>query len=160
LFSGRYKSLIVDGSGSGYLKSVGDYVRLNPARAKLVAAYAPLKSFAWSSWPAWLRVDRFLGEWGMPEDSPARRQRLEKGIGGMARHGGRRGVQADPARLMSGRGEVSGGVADTDERGDGGGDDDDGGVDRRASDDGPARLSEPSLVLPEETGRVFTNIKN
>jgi len=26
----------VDGSGSGYLKSVGDYVHLNPARAKLV----------------------------------------------------------------------------------------------------------------------------
>ena len=44
--SGRYKSLIVDGSGSGYLKSVGDYVHLNPARAKLVAAEAPLKSFA------------------------------------------------------------------------------------------------------------------
>ena len=72
LFSGRYKSLIVDGSGSGYLKSVGDYVHLNPARANLVAADAPLKSFAWSSWPAyllarskrpsWLRVDRLLGE--------------------------------------------------------------------------------------------------
>ena len=36
LFSGRYKLLIVDGSGSGYLKSVGDYVHLNPVRAKLV----------------------------------------------------------------------------------------------------------------------------
>ena len=46
LFSGRYKSLILDGSGSGYLKSVGDYVHLNPARAKLVVADAPLKSFA------------------------------------------------------------------------------------------------------------------
>ncbi len=45
LFSGRYKSLIVDGSGSGYLKSVGDYVHLNPARANLVMADAPLKSF-------------------------------------------------------------------------------------------------------------------
>ena len=71
LFSGRYKSLIVDGSAGGYLKSVGDYVHLNPARANLVAADAPLKSFAWSSWPAyllarskrpaWLRVDRLLG---------------------------------------------------------------------------------------------------
>jgi len=90
LFSGRYKSLIVDGSGSGYLKSVGDYVHLNPARAKLVVADAPLKSFAWSSWPAyllarskrpaWLRVDRLLGEWGMPEDSPAGRQRLEQAL--------------------------------------------------------------------------------
>ena len=54
LFSGRYKSLILDGSGSGYLKSVGDYVHLNPARAKLVVADAPSKSFAWSSWPAYL----------------------------------------------------------------------------------------------------------
>ena len=30
LFSGRYKSLIVDGSGSGHLKNVCDYVHLNP----------------------------------------------------------------------------------------------------------------------------------
>ena len=76
LFSGRYKSLIVDGSGGGYLKSVGDYVHLNPARAKLVVADAPLQSFAWSSWlayllvrskrPAWLRADRLLGWWGIP----------------------------------------------------------------------------------------------
>jgi REP element-mobilizing transposase RayT len=90
LFSGRYKSLIVDGSGSGYLKSVGDYVHLNPARAKLVVADATLKSFAWSSWPAsllarskrpaWLRVDRLLGQWGMPKDSPAGRQRLERAL--------------------------------------------------------------------------------
>jgi REP element-mobilizing transposase RayT len=90
LFSGRYKSLIVDGSGSGYLKSVGDYVHLNPARAKLVAADAPLQSFAWSSWPAyllapskrpaWLRVDRLLGAWGIPEDNPAGRQRLEQAL--------------------------------------------------------------------------------
>jgi hypothetical protein len=58
LFSGRYKSLIVEGSGSGYLKSVSDYVHLNPARAKLVVADAPLKSFAWSSWPAYLLAAR------------------------------------------------------------------------------------------------------
>ena len=96
LFSGRYKSLIVDGSGSGYLKSVGDYVHLTPARAKLVAADAPLQSFAWSSWPAhllarskrpaWLRVDRLLGERGIPKDSPAGRA----GVGGTAWGGGRR----------------------------------------------------------------------
>jgi putative transposase len=36
LFSGRYKALIVDGSGDGYLKTVCDYVHLNPARAKLL----------------------------------------------------------------------------------------------------------------------------
>ena len=106
LFSGRYKSLIVDGSGSGYLKSVGDYVHLNPARAKLVAADAPLKSFAWSSWPAyllarlkrpaWLRVDRLLGEWGIPEDSPAGRQRLERAL--EERRGAEEGEEFKPIR--------------------------------------------------------------
>jgi REP element-mobilizing transposase RayT len=40
LFSGRYKALIVDGSGHGYLKTVCDYVHLNPARAGLVTAAA------------------------------------------------------------------------------------------------------------------------
>jgi hypothetical protein len=98
LFSGRSKSLIVDGSGSGYLKSVGDDVHLNPARAKRVAADAPLQSFAWNSWPAYLL---------------ARSKR--------------------PAWLR---------------------------VDRRASGDGHARLSEPSLVSPEEAGRGVANIKN
>ena len=90
LFSGRYKSLVVDGSGSGYLKSVCDYVHLNPARAKLVSAEQLLQSFAWSSWPsyllapskrpAWLRVDRLLGECGIPKDSPAGRQQLERAL--------------------------------------------------------------------------------
>ena len=41
-----------------------------------------------------------------------------------------------------------------------GGDDDDGGVDRRTSGDGHARLSELSLVSPEEAGRGVDNIKN
>ena len=36
LFSGRDKSLVVDGSQSGYLKTVSDYVHLNPVRAKLL----------------------------------------------------------------------------------------------------------------------------
>ncbi len=106
LFSGRYKSLIVDGSGSGYLKSVGDYVHLNPARAKLVAADAPLKSFAWSSWPAyllarskrpaWLRVDRLLGAWGIPKDSPAGRQQLERAL--EERRGAEEGEEFKPIR--------------------------------------------------------------
>ena len=88
LFSGRYKSLVVDGSGGGYLKTVCDYVHLNPTRAKLLEPDQPLKHFPWSSWPAyllapskrpvWLRVDRLLGEWGIPKDSPAGRQRLEQ----------------------------------------------------------------------------------
>lgn len=88
LFSGRYKALIVDGSGSGYLKTVCEYVHLNPARSKLVRPEQPLRMYRWSSWPeylkkprqrpAWLRVDRLLGELRIPQDSPAGRRELER----------------------------------------------------------------------------------
>ena len=84
LFSGRYKALVVDGSGNGYLKTVCDYVHLNPARAGLLRPKTGLDTFVWSSYPAylaapktrpkWLRVDRLLGEWGIPRDSPAGRR--------------------------------------------------------------------------------------
>ena len=49
LFSGRYKALVVDGSGDGYLKTVCDYVQLNPARAKFLAPEVPLRDYAWSN---------------------------------------------------------------------------------------------------------------
>jgi len=88
LFSGRYKSLLIDGSGDGYLKTVCDYVHLNASRAKLLGTDQSLRSFRWSSWgeylkapsrrPAWLRVDRLLGECRIPKDSAAGRQQLEK----------------------------------------------------------------------------------
>jgi len=45
VFSGRYKSLVVEGSGNGYLKTVCDYVHLNPVRAKLVEPEAPLREY-------------------------------------------------------------------------------------------------------------------
>ncbi|MEO8428329.1 MAG: transposase, partial [Verrucomicrobiota bacterium] len=105
LFSGRYKSLVVDASGHGYLKSVCDYVHLNPERAKLVAAEQPVKSFVWSSWPAylaplrrppWLRVDRLLGEYGIPKDSAAGRQRLERAL--EERRGAEEGGEFKPIR--------------------------------------------------------------
>jgi len=86
LFSGRYKALIVDGSGKRYLKTVCDYVHLNPARAKVLKPGQALSAFAWSSYPQylgassrrpkWLRVDRLLGEWGIPKDSEAGRRAL------------------------------------------------------------------------------------
>ena len=88
LFSGRYKALVVDGSGNGYLRTVCDYVHLNPVRAKLLQPEQKLRAFAWSSWPEyltppeqrprWLRVDRLLGELGIPEDSVAGRAQLEQ----------------------------------------------------------------------------------
>ena len=84
LFSGRYKSLIVDGSGTGYLKTVCDYVHLNPVRAGLLAAEQKLGRYRWSSYPAyllparkrpgWLRVDRLLGEHGLPRDTKTMRR--------------------------------------------------------------------------------------
>jgi putative transposase len=87
LFSGRYKALIVEGSGNGYLKTVCDYVHLNPVRAKLLRAEQSLREYRWSSWPEylkgpgkrwpWLRVDRLLGEYGIPKDSAAGRRQLE-----------------------------------------------------------------------------------
>ncbi len=88
LFSGRYKALIVDGSGNGYLKTACDYVHLNPARAKLLKPDERLSGFAWSSYPlylsppsrraAWLRVDRLLGEWGIPRDTAAGRREFSQ----------------------------------------------------------------------------------
>jgi putative transposase len=87
LFSGRYKALIVDGSGNGYLKSVCDYVHLNPVRAKILRAKAKLADFRWSSYPEylkpplqrrpWLHVSRLLGEWRIPKDSDAGREHFE-----------------------------------------------------------------------------------
>ena len=84
LFSGRYKSLIVDGSGTGYLKTVCDYVHLNPARAGLIEPRQKLSRYRWSSYPAyllpvrkrprWLRTDRLLGEHGLPVDTKQTRR--------------------------------------------------------------------------------------
>jgi REP element-mobilizing transposase RayT len=88
VFAGRYKALLVEGSGDGYLRSVCDYVHLNPARARVIAPEEGLESFGWSSYPAylkparqrpkWLRVDRLLGEKGIGKDSAAGRQELAR----------------------------------------------------------------------------------
>jgi putative transposase len=90
LFSGRYKALIVDGSGDGYLKTVCDYVHLNPARARLLKPDQALREFRWSTWPeylkspgqrpGWLRVDRLLGDYHIPQDSRAGRRHLEEAL--------------------------------------------------------------------------------
>ncbi len=88
VFAGRYKALIVDGSGNGYLKTVCDYVHLNPVRAKLIGPGAALETFRWSSYgeylkpagkrPPWLRADRLLGEHGIPKDSSAGREEFAR----------------------------------------------------------------------------------
>jgi hypothetical protein len=80
----------LDGGGqwNGYLSTVCDYVHLNPVRAKLIQADARLESFRWSSYghylkppgqrPSWLRVDRLLGEKGIPRDSGAGREQFAR----------------------------------------------------------------------------------
>jgi len=80
LFSGRYKALLVEGSGNGYLKTVCDYVHLNLVRAGLLRSEQALSEYRWSSYPlyvrenvarpVWLRVDRLLGEWRIDWDVP------------------------------------------------------------------------------------------
>lgn len=88
LFSGRYKSLIVDESSNGYRKTACDYVHLNPARARLVKHTVALRSFPWSSWPwyltapskrpTWLSVERLFEEYRIEKDSPSGRRQLEQ----------------------------------------------------------------------------------
>jgi hypothetical protein len=88
VFSGRYKALIVDGSGGGYLRTACDYVHLNPARANLLSSEELLLAYPWSSlvWymaapehrPTWMRVDRLLGEHGINADTPAGRQEFAR----------------------------------------------------------------------------------
>ena len=90
LFAGRYKALPVDGSTTGYLKSVCDYVHLNPVRAQLLTPEQPLQAYPWSSYPlylkepaqrpGWLRTDRLLGEWGIPLDSSAGREQFARAM--------------------------------------------------------------------------------
>ena len=88
VFSGRYKALVVDGEGDGYLKTVCDYVHLNPVRAHLLRPEEGLLSYPWSSlaWylavpkqrPSWLRVDRLLGEHGIRKDTAEGRLEFER----------------------------------------------------------------------------------
>ena len=85
LFAGRYKSLLIDGATPGYLRTVCDYVHLNPVRARLVGKGERLRKYRWSSYPSylrgrqkrepWLRCDRLFGEHGLRNEG--RRSRLE-----------------------------------------------------------------------------------
>ena len=83
VFSGRYKALVVDHSGHDYLRTVCDYVHLNPVRAGILKIDDHLSSYPWSSLSlyaaarehrlVWLCVDRLLGAHGLPLDTPAAR---------------------------------------------------------------------------------------
>jgi hypothetical protein len=80
----------VDGSGTGYLRTVCDYVHLNPSRAKLLGAEERLLSYPWSSLvsylstpkhrPAWMRTDRLFGGHGIRQDNAAGRAQFESNL--------------------------------------------------------------------------------
>ncbi len=103
VFSGRYKALLVDGSGTGYLKTACDYVHLNPVRANLLKPEERMLAYPWSSYvwylaapehrPGWMRVDRLLGEHGIQCDTAEARQAFER------RMETRRLEEADEAEL-------------------------------------------------------------
>ena len=81
-------------------------MHLNPVRAKLVKPEQALRGYEWSSWreylqtarkrPAWLRVERVLGEMGIPKDSAAGRRELEREMEG--RRSGGDGTAYQPIR--------------------------------------------------------------
>jgi REP element-mobilizing transposase RayT len=88
LFSGRYKALLVDPGLPDYLRTVCEYVHLNPARAQLLRPSEPLQAYRWSSYPAyldqsrrrpaWLQVERVLAGMGIPKDTSAGRKQFER----------------------------------------------------------------------------------
>ena len=68
----------MDGSGTGYLKTVCDYVHVNPARARL------------------LKPEQTLREYRIPQDSAAGRRRLEEAV--EQRRGTEEGDEFKPVR--------------------------------------------------------------
>ncbi len=87
LFGGRYKAQMIDGRSPAYLRTACDYVHLNPARAGIIAEQEPLETYAWSSYPAylrvkerpdWLAVERLLGEHGLQEDTAGNRREFSR----------------------------------------------------------------------------------
>jgi len=94
VFGGRYKAILVQGEGGGYLETLMDYVHLNPARAGLVSPRKRrrLVDFAWSSLamgyavapgqrPEWLAAGEGLELFGFKDTASGRRrfvERLEK----------------------------------------------------------------------------------
>lgn len=88
VFSGRYKALVVDDNGGGYLGTVCDYVHLDPVRAKLLARGQRLSEYPWSSLgcylatprqrPSWLQVNRLFQEHGIGVDTAVGRKEFEQ----------------------------------------------------------------------------------
>ena len=94
LFQGRYKAIPIQGDATHYLRTLSDYIHLNPARAGIVNASSPeLKNYPWSSFPIicgtekvppWLKADDLLGWHGWEGRSSHHRQEYEQYLQGRA----------------------------------------------------------------------------
>jgi len=62
--AGRYKALVVEGSGNGYLRTVCDHVRLDPVRAARLNADVPQESFRTTMPLAWIAERLGMGSRG------------------------------------------------------------------------------------------------
>ena len=87
LFQGRYKSVVVDSSESRYFAVLGDYIHLNPVRARMVTLEQRLFDFPWSSYPLyvakagrppWFDPRVVLGECGLEDTAAGRRAFAER----------------------------------------------------------------------------------
>ncbi len=117
LFQGRYKALNVDEEEGAHFQVVSTYIHLNPVRAKLMPNEGvPLKSYRWSSYPAflkppgsrpvWLRVDRVLGSLGFNDEGSRTRRGYESYMEGRAvecrTHTARATLEQDWTRIRRG----------------------------------------------------------
>ena len=97
---------MVAGRGKGYLRTVCDYVHLNPGRAKRLPPAVALASYPWSRYPEYrqpaarrsggLRGDRLLGEKGIPGDPAAGRRQFASLL--ERRRGEESGADYEPIR--------------------------------------------------------------
>jgi REP element-mobilizing transposase RayT len=94
LFGGRYKAIPVqpqEAGGGDYLKTLMDYIHLNPVRAKMVKSEQGLGllDYRWSSLTQgyasppgkrskWLKVDEGLKIFGLPDTVAGRRRFIER----------------------------------------------------------------------------------
>lgn len=91
VFGGRYKAVLVDASGGGYLETLMDYVHLNPARAGLASSQRGkgLLDFPWSSLaqgygvsarqrPRWLAAAEGFELFGFRDEARDRRRFVER----------------------------------------------------------------------------------
>jgi REP element-mobilizing transposase RayT len=111
LFQGRYKALPVETSHEGYFKEVGQYIHLNPFRAKVAGngMDMDLEEYFWSSYryyihpvndkPEWLSVERLYAASGINVNEPEYASRYQSVI--QSRMFGECGDMSSEERLLA-----------------------------------------------------------